>query len=65
MVSIAKITERSFFDLCLMIKAWYARFSCPLTMLGKKKTIPLPGGAEHLKLAMPTNTGSVLPTGSE
>ena len=27
-----------------------------------KKTIPLPGGAELVKLAMATNTGSVLPT---
>ena len=30
----------------------------------KKKTIPLPGGAELVKLAMSTNTGSVQPTGS-
>ena len=29
----------------------------------KKKTIPLPGGAELVKLAMSTNTGSVQPTG--
>ena len=29
-----------------------------------KKTIPLPGGAELVKLAMSTNTGSVQPTGS-
>ena len=30
----------------------------------KKKTIPLPGGAELVKLAMSTNTGSVLTNGS-
>ena len=30
----------------------------------EKKTIPLPGGAELVKLAMSTNTGSVQPTGS-
>ena len=30
----------------------------------RKKTIPLPGGAELVKLAMSTNTGSVQPTGS-
>ena len=29
----------------------------------RKKTIPLPGGAELVKLAMSTNTGSVQPTG--
>ena len=28
----------------------------------EKKTIPLPGGAELVKLAMSTNTGSVQPT---
>ena len=33
-------------------------------MRKSKKTIPPPGGAELVKLAMSTNTGSVQPTGS-
>ena len=36
----------------------------PPPALKKKKTIPVPGGAELVKLAMSTNTGSVQPTGS-
>ena len=35
-----------------------------VVVVEEKKTIPLPGGAELVKLAMSTNTGSVQPTGS-
>ena len=68
--SLVVLLHTSYFDLVLFENFLLENENMPKTTPNvlapsrrKKKTIPLPGGAELVKLAMSTNSGSVQPTG--